>query len=38
VYVPVSAGGLSFMYNLIDGSGNRVNDLKLTRRTSPGSK
>jgi ABC-type phosphate transport system substrate-binding protein len=34
VYVPVSAGGLSFMYNLIDGSGNRVNDLKLTRRTS----
>lgn len=34
VYVPVSAGGLSFMYNLIDGSGNRVNDLKLSRRAA----
>jgi ABC-type phosphate transport system substrate-binding protein len=31
VYVPVSAGGLGFMYNLIDTSGNRVTDLKLTR-------
>jgi ABC-type phosphate transport system substrate-binding protein len=32
VYVPVSAGGLAFMYNLKDGSGNRINTLKLTRR------
>ena len=31
VYVPVSAGGLGFMYNLIDTSGNRVTDLNLTR-------
>jgi phosphate transport system substrate-binding protein len=31
VYVPVSAGGLAFMYNLIDGAGHRVTDLKLTR-------
>lgn len=32
VYVPVSAGGLGLMYNLIDGNGNRVTNLKLTRR------
>jgi phosphate transport system substrate-binding protein len=31
VYVPVSAGGLSFMYNLRDGTGAQVTDLKLTR-------
>ncbi len=31
VYVPVSAGGLAFMYNLTDGSGNRIDNLKLTR-------
>jgi phosphate transport system substrate-binding protein len=30
--VPVSAGGLGFMYNLIDLNGKRVTDLKLTRR------
>jgi len=29
-YVPVSAGGLGFMYNLIDPSGNRVTNLQLT--------
>ncbi len=34
VYVPVSAGGLSFMYNLTDGSGHRVDDLKLSRRAA----
>jgi phosphate transport system substrate-binding protein len=31
VYVPVSAGGVSFMYNLTDSSGNRIADLQLTR-------
>jgi ABC-type phosphate transport system substrate-binding protein len=31
-YVPVSAGGLSFMYNLVDNAGNRVTNLQLTRR------
>ena len=31
VYVPISAGGLGFMYNLTDSSGNRVEDLQLTR-------
>jgi ABC-type phosphate transport system substrate-binding protein len=31
VYVPVSAGGLAFMYNLTDPSGHRITDLKLTR-------
>ncbi len=31
-YVPVSAGGLGFMYNLIDLNGKRVTDLNLTRR------
>ena len=31
VYVPVSAGGLGFMYNLIDQQGNRVTNLNLTR-------
>ena len=30
VYVPVSAGGLAFMYNLVDNSGNPVNTLKLS--------
>jgi len=30
VYVPVSAGGVSFMYNLLDANGNRVSNLKLT--------
>jgi phosphate transport system substrate-binding protein len=34
VYVPVSAGGLSFMYNLHDGAGRRVTDLTLTRRAA----
>jgi ABC-type phosphate transport system substrate-binding protein len=34
VYVPVSAGGLSFMYNLRDASGNQVTDLKLTRKAA----
>jgi phosphate transport system substrate-binding protein len=32
VYVPVSAGGVSFMYNLTDGSGRRISNLRLTRR------
>ncbi len=32
VYVPVSAGGLGIMYNLIDQSGNPVKNLNLTRR------
>jgi ABC-type phosphate transport system substrate-binding protein len=31
VYVPVSAGGLGFMYNITDQSGQRVTSLKLTR-------
>ncbi|MBA3267307.1 MAG: substrate-binding domain-containing protein, partial [Acidimicrobiia bacterium] len=31
-YVPVSAGGIGFMYNLQDSSGRKVTDLKLTRR------
>ncbi len=31
VYVPVSAGGLAFMYNLTDNSGNRVTNLQLSR-------
>ena len=34
VYVPVSAGGVSFMFNLTDASGNRMRDLKLTRRAA----
>jgi ABC-type phosphate transport system substrate-binding protein len=34
VYVPVSAGGVSFMFNLTDASGRRVSDLKLTRRAA----
>ncbi len=34
VYVPVSAGGLAFMYNLIDNTGHRITDLKLTRRAA----
>src|SRR5262249_50900956 len=32
VYVPVSAGGLGIMYNLIDTAGNKVTNLRLTRR------
>jgi ABC-type phosphate transport system substrate-binding protein len=31
-YIPVSAGGLGMMYNLVDSNGNRVKDLKLSRR------
>jgi phosphate transport system substrate-binding protein len=31
-YIPVSAGGLGMMYNLVDVNGNRVKDLKLSRR------
>ena len=31
-YVPVSAGGLGIMYNLLDSSGGRINTLKLTRQ------
>lgn len=34
VYVPISAGGVGFMYNLRDSSGNKVTDLKLTRRAA----
>ncbi len=34
VYVPVSAGGLAFMYNLLDDSGRRISDLRLTRRAA----
>jgi ABC-type phosphate transport system substrate-binding protein len=34
VYVPVSAGGLAFMYNLKDAAGNRVINLQLTRRAA----
>ena len=34
VYVPVSAGGLSFMYNLTDGGGHRYGNLQLTRRAA----
>jgi phosphate transport system substrate-binding protein len=33
-YVTVSAGGLAFMYNLTDNSGNRITNLKLTRRAA----
>jgi ABC-type phosphate transport system substrate-binding protein len=33
VYVPVSAGGLGFMYNLVDTGGNPVTNLNLTPRT-----
>jgi phosphate transport system substrate-binding protein len=35
-YVPVSAGGLAFMYNLVDSQGHRITDLKLTRRAACG--
>lgn len=31
VYVPVSAGGLGLMYNVVDTSGNQVKNLNLTR-------
>ncbi|MGZ4690027.1 MAG: substrate-binding domain-containing protein [Acidimicrobiia bacterium] len=34
VYVPVSAGGLAFMYNLVDNSGQRVGNLRLSRRAA----
>ena len=34
VYVPVSAGGLAFMYNLTDSSGGRLTNLKLTREAA----
>ena len=34
VYVPVSAGGVSFMYNLTDSSGHQVTDLRLTRQAA----
>jgi ABC-type phosphate transport system substrate-binding protein len=34
VYVPVSAGGVAFMYNLTDASGNRITNLALTRRAA----
>jgi phosphate transport system substrate-binding protein len=33
-YVPISAGGLAFMYNLEDVAGRRVRDLKLTAETA----
>jgi phosphate transport system substrate-binding protein len=34
VYVPVSAGGLAMMYNLVDTSGNPITKLNLTRRAT----
>ncbi len=34
VYVPVSAGGLGFMYNLVDTSGQQVTDLNLDPHTA----
>ena len=34
VYVPVSAGGLAFMYNLRDGTGQQVTNLRLTRQAA----
>jgi ABC-type phosphate transport system substrate-binding protein len=34
VYVPVSAGGVALMYNLSDASGNRISNLRLTRRSA----
>jgi phosphate transport system substrate-binding protein len=36
VYVPVSAGGLAFMYNLVDSAGRRVSNLQLTREAACG--
>jgi ABC-type phosphate transport system substrate-binding protein len=36
VYVPVSAGGLAFMYNVLDNSGRRINTLHLTRKAACG--
>jgi ABC-type phosphate transport system substrate-binding protein len=36
VYVPVTSGGLSFMFNVVDDSGQRITDLKLTRRAACG--
>ena len=35
-YVPVSAGGLAFMYNLVDSQGHRIANLQLTRRAACG--
>ena len=34
-YIPISAGGVAFMYHLKDGA-NRIEDLKLTSRTACG--
>jgi phosphate transport system substrate-binding protein len=36
VYVPVSAGGLAFMYNLVDATGHRLSNLQLTRAAACG--
>jgi phosphate transport system substrate-binding protein len=36
VYIPVSAGGLALMYNLVDDSGQRVQNLQLTRSAACG--
>ncbi|WP_426573595.1 substrate-binding domain-containing protein [Aquihabitans sp. McL0605] len=33
-YVPVSAGGLGLMYNLLDNAGKRITNLQLTRRAA----
>lgn len=33
-YVPIVADGLSFMFNLVDAGGNRINDLRLSRRAA----
>ena len=34
VYVPVSAGGVAFMYNLTDRSGNQITNLRLSRQAA----
>jgi len=34
VYVPVSAGGVSFMYNLVGSNGQRLSNLNLTRNAA----
>jgi phosphate transport system substrate-binding protein len=36
VYIPISAGGLAFMYNLKDASGQRIRGLRLSPRTACG--
>ncbi len=36
VYVPVSAGGVSFMYNLVGSDGQRISNLNLTRTAACG--